>query len=367
MHKITQPKLFSRGSKLWIRFSFNNQNIRKALNLEDTKENRKLANLQIIPQILLKVYEGTFFDNTNNVPTVDEYMMRSFKLHRGNRSDSTNLMYVRNYNKHIKNVFGNIQLDKITGEDITHWQNNLRENEHLAKGSILRIRSCLNVMFEDAIENNLIQKNPVSKAKKLRETDNPKIKRVKLKPFNLIEIKSILDVLNDSDKNLIATLFYTGARISEILGLMWKYVDFNRKTISIREQMVNGEQKQILKTTKSQRIIPIIDVLMPYLQDQYKLTGKQDSYVFLTARTNKHYHSAGKIREQIWVKALKKANVEYRNLHQTRGTFISTLISNGEDINYVSKIAGHENVKVTLEKYSEYIPSKNLNFGNCFR
>ena len=42
MHKITQPKLFSRGSKLWIRFSFNNQNIRKPLNLEDTKENRRL-------------------------------------------------------------------------------------------------------------------------------------------------------------------------------------------------------------------------------------------------------------------------------------------------------------------------------------
>ncbi|MCT7573931.1 site-specific integrase [Aliarcobacter butzleri] len=366
MHKITQPKLFSRGSKLWIRFSFNSQNIRKPLNLEDTKENRKLANLQIIPQILLKVYEGTFFENTNNIPTVDEYMIRSFELHKGGRSDSTNLMYKRNYNKHIKNVFGNIPLDKITSEDITHWQNNLKETEHLAKGSILRIRSCLNVMFEDAIENDLIQKNPISKAKKLRETDNPKVKRVKLKPFNLMEIKSILDVLEDSDKNLIATLFFTGMRAGECIGLKWEYIDFNKKTISIREQMVNGEQKQILKTTKSQRIIPMIEALIPYLENQYKLTGKQNSYVFLTARTNKHYHSAGKIREQIWVKALKKANIPYRNLHQTRGTFISTLISNGEDINYVSKIAGHENVKVTLEKYSEYIPCKNKDFGNCF-
>jgi integrase len=153
----------------------------------------------------------------------------------------------------------------------------------------------------------------------------------------------------------------------ECIGLKWEYIDFNRKTISIREQMVNGEQKQILKTAKSQRIIPIIEALIPYLENQYKLTGKYGSYVFLTSRTNKHYHSAGKIREQIWIKALEKANVSYRNLHQTRGTFISTLISNGEDINYVSKIAGHENVKVTLEKYSEYIPVKNLNFGNCFR
>ena len=163
-----------------------------------------------------------------------------------------------------------------------------------------------------------------------------------------------------------STLFFTGMRAGECIGLKWEYIDFNKKTISIREQMVNGEQKQILKTTKSQRIIPMIEALIPYLENQYKLTGKQNSYVFLTARTNKHYHSAGKIREQIWVKALKKANVLYRNLHQTRGTFISTLISNGEDINYVSKIAGHENVKVTLEKYSEYIPCKNKDFGNCF-
>ncbi len=64
---------------------------------------------------------------------------------------------------------------------------------------------------------------------------------------------------------------------------------------------------------------------------------------------------------------LKKANVEYRNLHQTRGTFISTLISNGEDINYVSKIAGHENVKLHLENILNIFQFRILNFGNCFK
>jgi len=367
MYKMTQPKLFSRGKKLWVRFSLDNENIRKPLNLDSTKENKKLANLQIIPQMLLKVYSGEFFENESvNIPTVDEYMQKSFELHRGSRSDSTSLMYKRNYNKHIKPVFGNVKITMITSNDITHWQNNIREKEHLAKSSILRVRSCLNVMFEDAFDDDIIQVNPIKRAKKLRETENPKVKRVGLKPFNLMEIESILNTLDDSDKNLIATLFYTGMRAGECIGLKWEYVDFNKKTISIREQMVDGKQKQILKTACSQRTVPMIDILVPYLKRQYELTGKQNDYVFLTSRTNKHYHSAGKIREQIWVKALKKANVPYRNLHQTRGTFISTLISNGEDINFVSKIAGHENVKVTLEKYSEYIPVKNLDFGNCF-
>ena len=55
-------------------------------------------------------------------------------------------------------------------------------------------------------------------------------------------------------------------------------------------------------------------------------------------------------------------------LKKTYDSFsISTLISNGEDINYVSKIAGHENVKITLERYSQYIPVQDMNFGKCFK
>jgi integrase len=366
MNKMTQPKLFSRGKKLWIRFSLDNNNIRKPLHLEDTKENRKLVNLQIIPKILLKVHSGEFFESESvKIPTVDEYMQKSFELNKGNRSDSTRSMYKNNYNKHVKDIFGDVKITMVTSDDITHWQNNLREKERLAKDSILRIRSCLNVMFEDAINNDIIQINPIKRAKKLRETENPKVKRVPLKPFNLTEIEAILNTLTDSDKNLIATLFYTGMRAGECIGLRWEYVDFLKNTIAVREQIVKGERREKLKTTTSKRTIPIIAALLPYLKKQYELTGKND-YVFLTKRSNKPYYGAGKIREQIWIKALKEGGVSYRNLHQTRGTFISTLVSSGEDINFVSKIAGHENVKVTLEKYSEYIPVKNLNFGNCF-
>lgn len=366
MHKMTQPKLFSRGKTLWVRFSLDGEVIKRSLNLDNTKANKKLANTQIIPQMIIRIHSGEFFNNEKQkMPTVDEYMKVSFELHKGSRSYSTSYLYDKNYHRHIKPIFGNMKIDKIIGADITRWQNDLREMKRLKKSSIFRIRSCLNIMFEDAIENDLILLNPIKKAKRLRETENPLVKRIPLKPFNLIEIEKILEVLKESDKNLIATFFYTGMRAGEVIGLKWEYIDFHKKTIAVREQMVNGIQKDILKTARSQRTVPIINTLLPYLKEQFEITGDNE-YVFLTSRSKKHYHNAGKIREQIWVKALKEAKVPYRNLHQTRGTFISTLISNGEDINYVSKIAGHENVKVTLERYSEYIPSQNERFGDCF-
>lgn len=351
---------------LWINFTHNNKRIRKPLGLENTKTNRREAEKNILPELQKKLLTDKLDLTDKNIPTVDTYMKYSFELHRGSRCESTIYGNQKNYDKYIKEVFGHMQLNKVKSTEITLWQNKLQKDMKLSKSYILKIRGLLNTMFEDAIENEIVLKNPVKKAKALKQTTETKVKRLELTPFSPQEINKILDTAQGQDRNMIALLFMTGVRIGECLGLTWDCINFENKTITIKKQIVNGEIKNILKTSKSKRIIPIISSLLPFLKEQHKLTAKYKSFIFLTERTNKHYHSAGKIREQIWIKTLENANVEYRNLHQTRGTFISSLISSGEDINYVSKIAGHENIKVTLERYSQYIPVPNKNFGSYF-
>ncbi|MCT7602279.1 site-specific integrase [Aliarcobacter butzleri] len=352
---------------LWVNYTVNGKRFRKSLELENTKANYKRAENEILPMLKYKLMNGELNTHNKKIPTVHEYMNFSFELHSGNRSKSTIYGHIKNYDKYLKNDFGHKSLDKVKASEITLWQNKLQKEYKLSKSYILKIRGLLFTMFEDAIENEIIKINPVKKAKGLKQTEDTKVKRLELTPFKPDEINKILSVATNQDKNLVATLFMTGLRIGECLGLSWDCVDFKNRTLTVKKQIVNGQIKNILKTSKSKRIIPIIEALNPFLENQKKLTGEKNSFLFLTKKTNKHYHSAGKIREQIWVKTLKKANVEYRNLHQTRGTFISTLISNGEDINYVSKIAGHENVKITLERYSQYIPIQNMNFGSCFK
>lgn len=352
---------------LWVNYTVNGKRFRKSLELENTKANYKRAENEILPMLKYKLINGELNTHNKKIPTVDEYMKFSFELHSGNRSESTIYGHIKNYDKYLKNEFGYKSLDKVKASEITLWQNKLQKEYKLSKSYILKIRGLLFTLFEDAIENEIIKINPVKKAKGLKQTEDTKVKRLELTPFKADEINKILSVATNQDKNLVATLFMTGLRIGECLGLSWDCVDFKNRTLTVKKQIVNGQIKNILKTSKSKRIIPIIEALIPFLENQKKLTGEKNSFLFLTKKTNKHYHSAGKIREQIWVKTLKKANIEYRNLHQTRGTFISTLISNGEDINYVSKIAGHENVKITLERYSQYIPVQNMNFGSCFK
>lgn len=361
--KNTQGKIIE---TLWVNYTINGKRFRKSLEMENTKANYKRAENEILPLLQYKLLNGELNQN-KKIPTIEEYMTFSFELHKGGRCQSTIYGHQKNYDKYIKKSFGHKSLDKIKSSEITLWQNNLQKEYKLSKSYILKIRGLLYTMFEDAIENEVIKINPIKKVKSIKQTEDSKVKRIELTPFKTEEINKILSVATNQDKNLIAILFMTGLRIGECIGLTWDNIDFENKTITIRKQIVNGQIKDILKTSKSKRIIPIIETLIPFLENQKKITGNHNSFVFLTQRTNKHFHSAGKIREQIWIKALKMGNVEYRNLHQTRGTFISTLISNGEDITYVSKIAGHENVKITLERYSQYIPVQNMNFGNCFK
>ncbi|MFY9089571.1 tyrosine-type recombinase/integrase [Arcobacter aquimarinus] len=365
---IKQVKNSKGQIKEWLRvnYTINGKRFRKSLEMENTRANYKRAENEILPLLKYKLMNGELNPN-KKIPTVEEYMNFSFELHKGGRCKSTIYGHQKNYDKYIKGIFGHKSLDKIKASEITLWQNNLQNEYKLSKSYILKIRGLLYTMFEDAIENEVIKINPIKKVKTIKQTEESKVKRIELTPFRTEEINQILEVATNQDKNLIAVLFMTGLRIGECIGLTWDCIDFENRTITVKKQVVNGLIKDILKTSKSKRIIPIIEPLIPFLESQKMITGNYNSFVFLTKKTNKHYHSAGKIREQIWLPTLKKANVEYRNLHQTRGTFISTLISNGEDITYVSKIAGHENVKITLEKYSQYIPVQNMDFGKCFK
>ncbi|WP_363322834.1 tyrosine-type recombinase/integrase [Aliarcobacter butzleri] len=57
----------------------------------------------------------------------------------------------------------------------------------------------------------------------------------------------------------MALLFYTGVRIAECIGLKWENIDFENKTISIRQQIVEGEIKEKLKTIRSRRTFLLLE------------------------------------------------------------------------------------------------------------
>ena len=328
---------------IWIRFNHQGKNYRKSLELENTKANMKLAKNEIMPKMQLKLYSGELFEK--KIPTVDEYSKLSFELHSKTRKESTQTDYRISYNKHIKPYLGKKRLDLIKPSDIALWQNKVLES--VSPRRLKNIRAVLSTIIQDAMRDELILRNPLPLVKL------PRADKVEIHPFSIDEIFTILDTAKEQFKNFYALGFFTGMRSGEMIGLRWEDIDFFRKEISIKRAIKMG----VISTPKTQnsvRDIDIIDTLFPYLKNQYLITGKSNSYVFLNDK-KENFYDIKRIRTTHWTKVLKECGFKYRPIYHMRHTFATVMLENKEDILWVSNMLGHVDSTMTLGKYARYM------------
>jgi len=328
---------------IWIRFTYNGKNYRKSLNLENTRVNMRLAKNEIMPQMQVKLYSGELFEVT--IPTVDEYAKLSFKIHSTIRKESTQSDYRISYEKHIKPHLGSKKLDAIKASDISLWQNKVLES--VSPRRLKNIRAVLSTIIQDAMRDEIILSNPLPLVKL------PRAEKVEITPFSIDEIFTILDKAQGQFKNFYALGFFSGMRSGEMIGLRWEDIDFFKNEIYIRRAIKMGVISTP-KTENSVRYIDIIDSLLPYLKEQYKLTAHKNSYVFLN-ENDENFYDIKRIRNTHWKRVLKECDLDYRPIYHTRHTFATIMLENGEDILWVSNMLGHKDSTMTLSRYARYI------------
>ena len=339
-------KLVTRGEKLYLHFSYEGKYIRKSLKLDDTPQNRKLVKQKIIPKIQYEVSSGMFFNTKVSVPTFNEYFPKSLYIHKQSRKALTQKSYKRMYELHIKPYFGEKKLDDVKVSDIGVWSNKLLEK--MTAKTLKKIRTVINTLYVDAINDELVEKNPVA------SVQSPIVEETrKKKPFTPKEVLSILDKVEDRMKCYFAIGFFTGARTGEIIALKWKDISIDDRTIKIRRSIHQGLES-LPKTKNSIRSVDIIDALFPYIIEHERLFNGKSGYLFET-KYGQAFTTSSKISKSYWKPTLEKLDIEYRNLYQMRHTFASMMISNGEDILWVSHMLGHKDSSMTLQVYSRYI------------
>ena len=62
---------------------------------------------------------------------------------------------------------------------------------------------------------------------------------------------------------------------------------------------------------------------------------------------------------KFWRPLMNSLDIPYRTFEQTRHTYASLLLAEGERISYVSKQMGHKNVHITLTTYAKFLPDEN--------
>ena len=108
------------------------------------------------------------------------------------------------------------------------------------------------------------------------------------------------------------------------------------------------------KTLASERDIPLLPMALAAVDWANELTGPAGDKIFWNPRSGKpirDYEESSRCFKIICA----KAGVRYRNQYQTRHSFCSNLLSEGENPLKVSHWMGHKNLKMVFEVYAKYI------------
>ncbi|MDE2298368.1 MAG: site-specific integrase, partial [Burkholderiales bacterium] len=189
-----------------------------------------------------------------------------------------------------------------------------------------------------------------------------KIPRSDVAPFTLEQSQLIIGAVRKDYCNYMRTRFYTGMRSGEIHGLKWKYVDFERRLILVRETIVGGEE-EYTKTDASQRDIQMSQIVFDALKAQFEATGKL-GYVFCN-RAGEPLDT-NNFTKRVWYPLLRHLGLELRRPYQTRHTAATLWLAAGEAPEWIARQLGHASTEMLFRVYSRYVPNLTRRDGSAF-
>ncbi len=357
------------SSSIEITFVYRGQRCRERIKLKPTSTN--LIKAERHRSAILHAIENDTFDYAVTFPeskniakfhehkglTVKSYLEEWLKEKEPTIKTST----FRDYRKTINILntqFGHILLHELKRKHVYEWSKSLT----CTNKRISNLTSPLRTALDDAVQNELIDTNPIS-GWHYKKVEPPK--KADIDPFTREEQELIIDALTGQGRNLIQFAFWTGLRTSELIALEWSDIDWVRGTVFVQRALTQAASKaEKTKTSSGEREVKLLAPAIEALNNQKQYTFVKDNVVFHNPRTDKPWQGDQPIRKTLWTHALKKAGVRYRRPYQTRHTYASMMLSSEEPLAWVSRQLGHSNVLMTAKAYATWIPDSQPEAGN---
>jgi len=190
-----------------------------------------------------------------------------------------------------------------------------------------------------------------------------KIKRSDVMPFSLEDVQNILARVRPDYKPYFTVRFFTGMRTGEVHGLKWKYVDFERRLILVRESIVLGEEDD-LKTEGSQRDIQMTQMVHDALVEQRESTAKLSEFVFCNQAGNPLDNK--NFINRVWAPLLRNLGLAHRKAYQMRHTAATLWLASGEAPEWIARQLGHTSTEMLFRVYSRFVPNLTRQDGSAF-
>lgn len=286
---------------------------------------------------------------------------------------NTKRNYKERYTHNIKEVIGDMIISEVKPMHCQLVMTNMHEDY---KGSTQK-QAIITMygFFKSAYENDIIKKNPVTKAVQITK---PVEKNTKV--LTLDEQKKLIEVAkNSSNFNQYKFILSTGLRTGEMVGLKWSDLDFNKRTIQIHRTMeyrpsVGEWRVGEPKSESGYRTIPMTEEIHHMLKTM-KADRKNEivsmefrEFVFLNRNREPTKNSTYDAHLN---KMCHKADIQIISMHTLRHTFATRCIESGMKPKTLQTILGHSSIKMTMDLYvhttEEESKKEMLNFENAMK
>lgn len=195
-----------------------------------------------------------------SVQAYAETWLKSVKAKRA----TTYTAYEQELRLHILPALGGRQLRSVTRTDVQDLVNQLADE--LAPRTVRNVYRTLRVMFRTA--HTLDRKIAESPCVRIAL---PALPHRKVEILTAAQVHTLAATISPRWSAAIVVAAGTGLRISEILGLTWDRIDLEANTITVDRQMTAKRQLGPPKTRKSNRVVPLPQVVADALRRHHKL------------------------------------------------------------------------------------------------
>lgn len=287
--------------------------------------------------------------NCTDAPLLKDYIRKFYNTFKQKQVETTIVNRERIIKNHILPRFGNRKIDAITSIDCQEWFNDL--NQHYARETILKIKNVINPVFEAAVEERYIDRNPLQ-SRFIEIGGRDTVSHVALPKEKMEQIRLEVPSLDLKEKLMVSLLSYTGMRFEEVLGIRWD--DINDDWIKIQRAVIHPQRNQPLiktpKTKTSNRILPYFPELKEVIENcrskGFILASDKDP----TGETPLSYSEARRIFEKI----RKHFDIQEYSAHDFRDTCATEWREKGIPLDVIARLLGHAKTETTERKYVKY-------------
>jgi site-specific recombinase XerD len=226
--------------------------------------------------------------------------------------------------------------EEMTGEDIKAYLAGMEQEKNAAASTMNLAVSSFKFFYGEVLKRPIV-----------REQRRPRQDKKLPAVLSKSEIRRMLECeMNLKHRLLLALAYSSGLRVSEVVALKPRHIDFTRKSI-----LVSGGKG------RKDRYTMLSDTAAAFLKE-YAAATDTDRWIFPGVPREKHL--CIRSAQRVFDHALARAGIKKdASIHCLRHSFATHLLEGGTDIRFIQNLLGHTSIKTT-ERYTHVARRKAL-------